>query len=44
MLEESGFTEVEVSPPYDTFREARGEKKARVFDVNGDTFLARKPG
>jgi len=44
MLEEMGFVDVRIGPPYDTFGEARGEKKARLFDVYGYTFMARKPG
>lgn len=44
MLEETGFTDIKTSPPYDTFGEARGEDKARLFAVYGYTFLALKPG
>ncbi len=44
MLEESGFVGVEVGPPVDTFGGASGEGKARVYDVRGYAFLARKPG
>jgi hypothetical protein len=44
MLVDSAFVEIQVSQPYDTFGEARGEKKARLFDVYGYTFMARKPG
>ena len=44
MLEEIGFTDVEVSEPFDTFAGARGEEKARAFAVYGYTFLARRPG
>ncbi len=43
MLLDSGFADIQISQPYDTFGEARGEKKARLFDVYGYTFLARKP-
>ena len=43
MLEDTGFVEIKIGPPYDTFGEARGEKKARPFDVYGYTFLAHKP-
>lgn len=43
MLTDSGFLDIQVSEPYDTFGEARGEKKARLFDVYGYTFMARKP-
>lgn len=38
-----GFIEIRISEPYDTFGEARGEKKARLFEVYGYTFLAAKP-
>ena len=44
MLEASGFVDVKISPPFDTFGGARGEDKARLFGVYGYTFLARKPG
>jgi hypothetical protein len=43
MMTEMGFVDIQVSQPYDTFGEARGEKKARLFQVYGYTFLARKP-
>jgi len=44
MLEESGFIDVQVGPPCDTFRGASGEEKARMFEVYGYSFLCRKPG
>jgi len=44
MLKEIGFIDVQVSKPYDTFGQARGEKNARQFEVYGYTFMARKPG
>ena len=44
MMEEMGFVDIRIGEPYDTFGEARGEKKARQFGVFGYTFLARKPG
>lgn len=44
MLEEIGFVDIEIGSPYDTFGEAKGEKKARLFGVYGYTFLAHKPG
>jgi hypothetical protein len=43
MMTEMGFVDIQVSLPYDTFGEAIGEKKARLFEVYGYTFLARKP-
>ncbi len=44
MLEESGFVDIKIGPPVDTFGEAVGENKARLFEVYGYAFLARKPG
>ena len=43
MLEESGFGHVEIGPAVDTFGGAGGESKARLFEVYGYAFLARKP-
>jgi hypothetical protein len=43
MLEDTGFVDVRIGPPVDTFRGAGGEKKARLFEVYGYAFLARKP-
>jgi hypothetical protein len=43
MLEESGFVGVQVGSPVDTFGGSAGERKARVYDVHGYAFLARKP-
>jgi hypothetical protein len=43
MMQEIGFVGIEISPPYDTFGEARGEPNARRFEVYGYTFLAHKP-
>lgn len=43
MLKETGFVDVRVGPKCDTFGEARGERKARLFEVYGYPFLARKP-
>ncbi len=42
MLTESGFVDIVIGPPVDTFGGAGGEDKARVFDVFGYAFLARK--
>jgi hypothetical protein len=44
MLEESGFFDIQIGPPCDTFGGAGGEEKARLFEVRGYPFLARKPG
>ncbi len=41
MLEDTGFEQVEVGPPVDTFSGAPGEAKARQFGVYGHAFLAR---
>jgi len=43
MIEQAGFVDVEIGPPYDTFGGAPGEEKARKFGVYGYTFNARKP-
>ena len=43
MLEGTGFTDVQIGPPVDTFAGAPGEAKARAYDVYGYAFLARKP-
>jgi len=43
MMQETGFVDIQVSPPYDTFGEAGGEKNARRFEVYGYAFLAHKP-
>jgi len=44
MLAATGFVDIRVSTPYDTFGGARGEPNARRFEVYGYAFLARKPG
>lgn len=44
MIEASGFVDVRIGPPVDTFGEAGGEDKARMFEVYGYAFLAFKPG
>jgi hypothetical protein len=43
MLEESRFVQINIGPPIDTFGGAGGESKARLFEVFGYAFLARKP-
>ncbi len=43
MLEDTGFVDVEIGPPSDTFGEAGGESQARAFEVFGYSFLAHKP-
>jgi hypothetical protein len=44
MLEDSGFVDVRIGPPIDTFCGAKGEPNARRFEVFGYAFIARKPG
>ena len=43
MLEDVGFTEIQIGDPVDTFGGAEGEPQARAFEVYGYAFLARKP-
>jgi hypothetical protein len=42
-MESSGFVDVKIGPPVDTFGGAGGEENARAFDVSGYAFIARKP-
>ena len=42
-MEESGFVQVNIGAPVDTFGDAGGESKARLFDVFGYAFFALKP-
>ena len=42
MLEDSGFQQVNIGPPVDTFAGATGEAQARSFEVYGYAFLARR--
>jgi hypothetical protein len=44
MLEDTGFVDVQVGPPVDTFSGTKGETNARAYDVFGYAFAARKPG
>jgi hypothetical protein len=43
MLEDSGFVDVQIGDPVDTFGGAGGEEKARAYEVYGYAFLARRP-
>ena len=43
MLQDSGFTDVVIGEPVDTFAGAKGEDKARTFEVYGYAFMARRP-
>ena len=38
MLEDLGFTDVEIGPPVDTFGGATGESNARAYEVFGFAF------
>jgi len=42
MLEDAGFDEIVIGPAVDTFGGAGGESKARLFEVFGYPFIARK--
>lgn len=42
MLEDSGFVDVVIGDPVDTFGGAAGEEKARAYEVYGYAFLARR--
>lgn len=43
MIEESGFVDVRIGDPVDTFGGAGGEANARAYEVFGYSFLAFKP-
>jgi hypothetical protein len=43
MLQDSGFTDVVIGEPVDTFGGAGGEDNARAFEVYGYAFVARRP-
>jgi arsenite methyltransferase len=42
MIVQSGFEQVEIGPPVDTFGGASGERNARRFEVCGYPFMARR--
>ena len=42
MLEDSGFENVSIGPPVDTFGGAMGEANARSLEVYGYAFLAHR--
>ncbi|MDP6786570.1 MAG: hypothetical protein QF830_00285 [Rhodospirillales bacterium] len=42
-MADSGFVDLAIGPPVDTFGGAGGEEKARKFEVLGYAFLGRKP-
>ncbi|MGY1704702.1 hypothetical protein ACI79C_09020 [Geodermatophilus sp. SYSU D00697] len=43
MLEHSGFTDIVIGEPADTFAGAGGEPNARAYEVFGFPFLCRRP-
>jgi hypothetical protein len=43
MLQDSGFTGVVIGEAVDTFGGAKGEDKARAFEVYGYAFMASRP-
>jgi hypothetical protein len=43
MLEEIGFVDIAIGEPLDTFGGAKGEEKARAYEVFGYSFLAHNP-
>jgi len=43
LIEDGGFKDFQIGEPVDTFDGAGGEPNARVFEVFGYAFLARKP-
>ncbi|MDX1619935.1 MAG: hypothetical protein R3320_03025 [Nitriliruptorales bacterium] len=43
MLEETGYVDIRIGDPVDTFAGASGEEKARIYDVYGYPFLAKRP-
>ena len=43
MLQDSGFTDVVIGEAIDTFGGAKGQDKARAFDVYGYAFMANRP-
>jgi hypothetical protein len=43
MVQDSGFTDVVTGEAVDTFGGAKGQDKARAFDVYGYAFMAHRP-
>ena len=43
MLEETGFTDITIGEPCDTFGQSSGEENARTYEVFGYAFLAHRP-
>jgi hypothetical protein len=43
MLQDSGFTDVVTGAAVDTFGGAKGQDKARAYDVHGYAFMATRP-
>jgi len=42
-MKQAGFVDIQIGRPVDTFGGAGGEDNARLFEVYGYAFLARKP-
>jgi len=42
MLEDTGFTDVQIGEAVDTFAGGTGEEKARAYGVYGYAFMARR--
>jgi hypothetical protein len=42
MLHETGFTDIAIGDPADTFGESSGEQNARTYEVFGYAFIARR--
>jgi len=42
MLEDTGFVDVMIGEPVDTFGGAGGESNARAYDVSGYAFITRR--
>jgi hypothetical protein len=43
MLQDSGFADVVIGGPADTFGGAQGEDQARAYEVYGYAFMACRP-
>jgi hypothetical protein len=43
MIQGTGFIDIQIGDPVDTFGGAEGEANAKAFDVSGHSFFARKP-
>ncbi len=43
MMQDTGFVNVGIGPPMDTFGCASGEQNSRAFEVLGYAFIGQKP-